>query len=237
MDVLNWTTAILGVSLQLAIIAGLLRGSFRTYPMLLVIMVANFLGTIAASSAIFDLGKWTIQTARLYWICETLQYVLIFAFQVHLLYQTLTNSKSRRRILYVIFAGLLVAVFATWSAYHPRFNLWMTQLIRNFSFASMILNLALWTTLLRSPDRCRLMITGAFGTMLAGGAIGHSLRQISHSLVPLGNAVLISTYLLYLFLLWRAVSRYAVPQTNATEEPFAALHPAGSLPHSASHSQ
>lgn len=225
MDVVTWLNVIAGVIIQLAIITALLRGAYRAYPMLLVIIVANLLGTVASMAAFIGMEQWTPYAARVYWLCEATQYMLIFAFQAHLLSQGWTGPGARRRIGYLVVGGLCFVVLAAWSAHHARLNLWMTQLIRNVSFGSMMLNLALWTTLLRNPDRCRLLITAAVGILLAGGAVGHSLRQISHSLVPAGNVVLIGTYLLYLFLLWRSISRYwrSVP----SGAPSAALHPAG----------
>lgn len=225
MDLIKWVGITVAVVLQLAIIATLLRGTYRSYPMLFVYMSVSFLSTVASASAILGMREWTAYAARVYWICDVLQYVFVFALQVHMLSQSMSGPASRRRIAYLIGAGLIFAALAIWTAHHPRFNLWMTQTIRNFGFGSMILNLALWTTLLRNPDRCRLMITAAIGMMLAGEAIGHSLRQLAKSLVPFGNIILIITYLLSLVLVWRALMRSSA--SHANEGPSAALHPAG----------
>ncbi|MBL8176458.1 MAG: hypothetical protein JNK48_17415 [Bryobacterales bacterium] len=227
MAVLSWMLAVVGILLQLAIIAGLLRGAFRTYPFLMALMVTNFLGTVASMSAMSGVNHWTPHASRVFWICDTLQYLMIFAMQVHLLTQGLSGPKARRRVFYLIGGGMLFVAFATWGAYHPRMNLWMTQMVRNFSFGSMILNLALWTTLLRTPERSRLMITGAVGLLLAASAIGHSLRQMAQGLVPLGNFLLVSSYFLYLFLLWRATVNYNAERV-ANAAPSEGLHPAGS---------
>ncbi|MFN7936195.1 MAG: hypothetical protein U0R19_22890 [Bryobacteraceae bacterium] len=224
MDLLNWSGTAIAVFLQLAIIYTLLRGTYRSYPMLFVYIAVSFLATIASASAILGMREWTAYAAKVFWFCELLQYLFIFALQVHMLSQAMSGPPSRRRILYLVAGGVLFATLAIWTAHHPRLNLWMTQAVRNFGFGSMILNLALWTTLLRNPDRCRLMITAAIGIMLAGEAIGHSLRQLAKSLVLFGNLVLIVTYLLMLFLVWRALMRYS---KNTTEGPSAALHPAG----------
>lgn len=224
MNLIEWSVTVVAVLLQLAIIASLLRGSFRSYPMLLVFMTVNFLATVASASAILGNREWTPHATRIYWLCNTVQYMFVFVLQVHMLSQGQSGPQARRRVGYLIAGGVVFVVLAIWTAHHPRMNLWMTQTVRNFGFGAMILNLALWTTLLRNPDRCRLMITAAIGIMLAGEAIGHSLRQMAHGLVPFGNVVLLATYLLSLALIWRGLRRFAA-QTNAG--PSAALHPTG----------
>jgi hypothetical protein len=225
MELIRWLGVVLAVLLQVAVLTCLLKGAYRAYPMLLVFMVASFLSTVASTSAVLGSPEWTRYAARVFWICDSLLYAIIFALQVHLISQGLSGPQARRRIAYLIAGGIVFTALAIWTSHHPRMNLWMTQMIRNFGFGAMILNLALWTMLLRNPDRCRLMITAAFGIMLAGEAIGHSLRQMANYLVTLGNFVLIGTYLLSLYLLWRALSRHYVAHPN--EEPSAALHPAG----------
>jgi len=224
MNFIEWTGTVVAVLLQVAIIAKLLSGAYRSYPMLLVFITVNFLATVASASAIFGSREWTAHASRMYWLCNTVQYGFVFALQVHMLSQGMNGPRARRRIAYLIAGGILFAVLAVWTAHHPRMNLWMTQVVRNIGFGAMILNLALWTSLLRNPDRCRLMITAAIGIMLAGEAIGHSLRQMAQGLVPLGNGVLLLTYFLALVLIWRGLARFA---TQANEAPSAALHPTG----------
>ncbi|MBL8219244.1 MAG: hypothetical protein JNL62_08435 [Bryobacterales bacterium] len=224
MNLIEWTGMIVAVWLQVAIISRLLSGAYRLYPMLLVFMAVNFLANVASASAIFGSREWTAQASRMYWLCNTVQYGFVFALQVHMLSQGMRGPRARRRVAYLIAGGIVFAVIAVWTAHHPRMNLWMTQVVRNIGFGSMILNLALWTSLLRNPERCRLMITAAIGIMLAGEAIGHSLRQMAQGLVPLGNSVLVLTYFLALVLIWRGLARFGF---QATEEPSAALHPTG----------
>lgn len=224
MNFFEWTVTVVAVLLQVAILSRLLGGAYRSYPMLMVFMTVNFLATVASASALFGTREWTSQATRVYWLCNTIQYGFVFALQVHMLSQAMSGPRAGRRIAYLIAGGIVFVVLAIWTAHHPRMNLWMTQMVRNFGFGAMILNLALWTSLLRNPDRCRLMITAAIGIMLAGEAIGHSLRQMAHSLVPLGNGVLLVTYFLALVLIWRGLARFGF---QATEGPSAALHPTG----------
>jgi hypothetical protein len=204
--------------LQLLIVAGLVRGHYRKYPVLLVLVIADFLGTVVSVASMLDDGKWTAHTAKVYWLSMGLQYTLIFACQIQMLYQAIQERRKGLHIVYLVAGGLLYTVLAAYLSYHPRLNYWMTQLSRNISFGSMLVNLGLWTTLLYSRDRQRLLITAAMGFMLAGDAIGHSLRQMSRSYVFAGNMVLMSMYFLYLFTLWRTVrtapQQVEVPATH-----------------------
>lgn len=194
-------------ALQIAIIAGLLRGHYRKYPFLLALIVLDVLGSVVSLTAFFDVGngKWTRQTAKIYWMSQGIQYALVFACQIHMLYCALRDTNRQVRVAHPLIGGIIVTALSVWVSYDVRFNFWMTQLARNFCFASIFLNLTLWTSLLRSFDRERLMITASLGFLLIGGAIGHSLRQMSRDLVFLGNIVLVALYLLYLFTLWRTV--------------------------------
>jgi hypothetical protein len=225
MGVFDKLALVPALGLQLLIVAGLLRGHYRRYPLLLVLISADFLGTVVSVASVMDDRKWTAQTAKVYWLTVGLQYTLIFACQIQMLYQAIQERRKGLRIVYLVIGGLLYTVLAAWFSYHPRLNYWMTQLARNISFGSMLLNLGLWTTLLYSRDRQRLMITASLGFMLAGDAIGHSLRQISRSYVFAGNMVLMIMYFLYLFTLWRTVRKD--PQQvdeQATHDPLAQVH-------------
>jgi hypothetical protein len=135
--------------------------------------------------------------------------------QAHLLYQGI-DQKNRVRLIYVIAGGLLYAAVSSWLSYDPRWWKWMSQLVRNFSFGSMLLNLMLWTMLVRRPERTRLLITAGIGIQLAGSSIGHSLLQLAPSLVKAGNLVLLVCYLLFLLTIWRGVTP---PSPRKAEEP------------------
>ncbi|MBI3681822.1 MAG: hypothetical protein HY235_15690 [Acidobacteria bacterium] len=214
---LQWLTFAIAAVLQVLLISSLMRGPYRKYPLLLAFAVGDVLGSVVGAAALFDLGRWTEQTAKYYWMADGVQYTLLFACQVHLLSKTIDDRQSRGRLLYIVLGGVCFAAFAAWQSYAPRPSLWMTQLIRNLSFGSMLVNLMLWTMLARRPARQLLLITAGFGIHLAGGAIGHSLRQLSPSLVTAGNLILIGSYLLCLFILWQAI-RMPAAQSKPRDE-------------------
>lgn len=214
MALLDHVCTFASLVLQLLIIAALLRGHFRKHPILLALITLDFLGTVVGAAAIFDTGTWTRESARIYWICEGIQYTLVFACQVHMLYPTLRERNTRLRLAHLVIAEVLLTAGSAWLCYHPRLSFWMTQMARNFCFASVLLNLTLWTSLIRSFDRQRLLITASLGFLVTGGAIGHSLRQMSPHLVLIGNLFIVGLYLLFLFTLWRAVRVAPVAATN-----------------------
>lgn len=204
MQPLQWVGTIFGVLLQLLVISVLIRGRLREYPILFVLIITEFLSTIVGVAATLDSSGWTKETAKYYWITEVIDYALIYACLVHLLAQTVSGGTGKRRIVWVVIAGVLFVVVSTVQSYNPRLSHWMTELVRNFSFGSMFVNLMLWTLLIRKPNRQRLMVTAGLGIQLAGSAIGHSLLSISRDFVWAGNVVLLSVYLLFLYTIWRA---------------------------------
>lgn len=216
MVIVQWIGALLGGIFLVSIITMLLRGQWRKFPLLLPLMVVELLGMVTSIAATFDLGRWTRETAKIYWINEGVQFAVLFALQVQMLYQSLDEEKrTYKKVAYLVVGGVIYGALAIWLGHERKFSLWMTEIVRNFSFGCMILNLALWTTLIRKFDHQRLMISAAVGIMLAGAAIGHSLRQLSPSLVPLGNLMIIILYVFYLFLLFRALAK--APVTASVE--------------------
>jgi len=216
MQLIQWLGVALTVPLQILLLGALLRGYYKRYPFLLLLIIVEFLATVVGAATKLDVGSWNRETAKFYYIAEALEYILIFALQAHLLYQAIDQTKNRGRLIYVIAGGLLYAALSTWLSYDPRWWKWMSQLVRNFSFGSMLLNLMLWTVLVRQPDRTRLLITAGVGIQLAGSSIGHSLLQLAPSLVKAGNLVLLVCYLLFLLTIWRGVTK---PPTGGAQGP------------------
>jgi hypothetical protein len=214
MIALQWIAFAIGLILQVLLIRTLLRGSIRQYPILLLLIVTEFLSSVISAAANLDL-RWTTQTARYFWISEIIQFALIYLCLVQILYQTLEGRSERSRLVYVVMGGVLFAGLSTVQAYDVRPQLWMTQLMRNLSFGSMLTAALVWSLSVRRPNRQRLLIVAGLGAQLAGTAVGHSLRQLSRSTVTAGNLILLGCYLLFLFTLLRA---FAYPPVMAGSE-------------------
>ncbi|MBI3207951.1 MAG: hypothetical protein HYZ37_03500 [Candidatus Solibacter usitatus] len=227
MHYFEWAVSALSMLLQALTLSALIRGRFRSYPLVFLLILTELLGTVIGLAATLDSG-WTKQTARYFWMMEAFEYALIYACLVQLLAQSVGENQTKRPIAFVILAGLVFAGLSAAQAYHPRTSYWMTQLVRNFSFGSMILTLTIWTQLLRKPNKERLLVTAGIGIQLAGGAIGHSLNLISPKLVALGNVVLSLVYLLSLYMIWKALAVKEIRQV-ATE-------PAGGVTSTPDHS-
>lgn len=206
MGSLEWTAFVLGLVLQILLITTLVRRFDRHYIFLFLLIVVEFLSSVVNAANRFDLNGWTRSTARFYWIAEGVHFTLIYACLVQMLYQTISDLEHRRRLLYVSLGGVLFAILSATQGYHERPAMWMTQFVRNVSFGSTFIALTVWTLSIRKPNRERLMIVAAMGVQLAGTAIGHSLRQLSRTTVPVGNVILLVCYVLFLYILWKALT-------------------------------
>jgi uncharacterized membrane protein len=149
-----------------------------------------------------------------YWIDEAILQVLVYAVVISLLYYATANLRTRRmmRISLIGFAVLFAGV-SFWIHFQPgnaKVGEWMTPWSSNLNFCSAILDLALWALLIasREKDQRLLMLSGALGIQFTGEAIGHSLRNLSRShrsyaILYSGNAVVVLTYLAFLYILWQ----------------------------------
>ena len=212
---------LIGLPMELLAIAGMLRGPYRRYPFIFAYLIADFLTAVVEmrnALPYFAGNKLNegVEKALVdyYWIDEVILQVLVYSAVISLLYYA-TSALRTRRILRlsligfaVLFAGLSFLVHFDPHTHH--FGEWMTPWSSNLNFCSAILDLALWAILIasREKDQRLLMLSGALGIQFTGEAIGHSLRNLSrrgHSYPILysGNAVVVLTYLAFLYILWQ----------------------------------
>ncbi len=203
------------IVLNLLVIWGILRGrAYREYPFLFLYCVIDFLSNVVESAAYF--GNWTLAGERytlFYWSNEAGTQVLIFALMLTLIYQA-AEHKQRMWITFGIGAVVVIlsvsSVAANYSA-AVKLTRRMTALSWQLSFYSALLNVVLWTALIRSRNRSvqMLLIAGGLGLLTAGKAIGHQLRGMSPGIVPFANAFIILSHMLCLLIWWRAFTRRA----------------------------
>ena len=81
----------------------------------------------------------------------------------------------------------------------------MTPWTRDLNFSAAILALGLWALLIgaRQKDRKLLLITGALGIQLTGGAIGQALRDMSPGIVTAASEFTVITNLMRLYIWWQ----------------------------------
>lgn len=199
-----------GAVLQLLILVAMTtRMWVRSYFVLFLYSLLNFSSTVVETFARF--GKLESGVIRdIYWFDEAVLQLCVFAVVISLIRHAVGPGPARRRIGAVLIAlTLLIAAVSYWFYQGDSLSRYMTHVSRNLSFTSAILNLILWTTLARSPeaDRQLLMVSGGLGIQTTGEAIGHSLRVIAKALTGFGNLVIVLSYLMCLFVWWRAFSQ------------------------------
>ena len=204
-------TLLVGVSLQVAVIAALLRGSYRQFTSLFVYMIVLVLTTVVEAAAFFNANLFR-RASRYYWTIDAGRQALIFLLVLSLIYGALGNNPKRSSIRRLLSAAaslfVLVSLYLTRD---PRLGHWMTNLSRNLGFLAVVLNLVLWAVLIqaRREDRTLLMVSGGMGIQMAGKAIGHSLRQLSKSTEVVGDLVIVVSHLLCLYIWWQVFRRPA----------------------------
>jgi hypothetical protein len=205
---------LIGLPLELMVIAALVRGDYRRYPFLFLYAVADFLFTVLEIQPALAYGTadaaakkvWAIR----FWINEQIMEVLVFLLVLSLFYSATKNLRPRRTILTAIICGtLLVAAISFLAHYDPKIptGKYMTRITRDLNFCAAILLVGLWTRLIsaRQKDYKLLMITGGLGIQFAGGAIGQALRDMSPAIVAAASDFTVIANLACLYIWWQAL--------------------------------
>ncbi|MBS1827364.1 MAG: hypothetical protein JST93_18750 [Acidobacteria bacterium] len=210
----------LALALQVFILNAMIRYGSRRYWLLFLYIVSLFLSTAVLVLSLSGASGWSREALRFFWISEVIQQALVFCAIISFIHQRLSlgdNRSPMTRWLIIGAATILLLILAVHKT--PALNAWMTPVSRDLSFVATILNLLLWTVLLRDPKRNQrlLMVSGGLGVQLAGSAVGQGLRvlwEVSKVFVTLGNFVSSITYLLSLYIIYRAFA-----QPDAVSEP------------------
>jgi hypothetical protein len=194
---------IIGTTLQVLVIQLLFRRALKAFPTLLVYLVASALATAFAASAYFSGDIYR----KYYWIQDAVLQCLMFILVISLIYGAMNQNAKRAAVgRTLVGSTILCVLLSTYFTWNPQLGYWMTRLSRNLGFLAVVLNMVLWAVLIKSrrADRTLLMVSGGLGIQMAGKAIGHSLRQISHSTILPGNLVIVLSGLLSLYIWWQA---------------------------------
>ncbi len=211
----------LGLGLQVLVINALLRGPWRKQPLIFFYCIALFLTTTleVATSMAARTGAHTLARSWrvYYWIDGAILQTLVFCVVISLIYQATRKAgtgPSLRRAL-VIGAVLIWIISFVWhrGSWHALSS-WMTLISRDLSFAAVILDLLLWSTLIarKKKDLELLMLSGGLGIEFTGSAIGQSVRQLAqsgrHANVALaGSTLVVVSSLMCLYIWWQAFRR------------------------------
>ncbi len=171
-------------------------GAWRSYPFLLLYLSA---GLISQGVEMFVLSRThttaTLSYALAYWTFDLVLHGLIIALLLFLMREALNGRSGfdRTGLLIIAVVGLLVAL-ALYMLFGPTKG-WVNPLSRDLSFCEEILNLVLWTILLRNRTRdiVLLLVSAGVGIQVTGEVIGHTLRLVTESrtLVWLPTSILL----------------------------------------------
>jgi len=215
---------LIGVPLEVLILAAMLRGAYRRYPALFVYMSAVFVVSLV-ETPLYVIGHLNVvwrtdrtvwaEYIKCYWIDERLLMGLVFVVVVSLIYQATARTRSRRLMrTAVVAAAIIFPVVAFWIHYDPKVptGQWVTAWASNLNFAAAILDLGLWAMLTGSSARDvrLLMFSGALGILFTGSAISATFSNLatarkSSALVVGGGLVNMMSNLTFLYIWWQAL--------------------------------
>ncbi len=218
---------LVGLPLELLILAALLRGAYKEFPLVFLYVVVDFLTSVIEIRPSLAYVSRTPHAVRewalIYWVDERIMQVLVFLLVISLIYRAAGGFRPRRTLLALLVCGtLLFAGVSFFLHYDARVvpGRWMTPWTRDLNLCATILDLALWAMLIapRKKNYRLLMLSGALGIRFTGQAIGQSLRQIgqsletrSPSLVLAGSILIMLANLVCLYLWWRTFAVSTVP--------------------------
>jgi hypothetical protein len=215
---------LVGIPLEILIIAAMLRGPYRRYPALLVYMAAVFVVSLIETPLYVvghlddvwysDRRVW-IRYLSCYWIDDVILIALVLVVVLSFIYQATERARSRRVMRASVVGGaVLFSAIAFWAHYDPTVppGQWVTAWTSNLYFCAAILDLGLWAMLIgsRAKDSRLLMFSGALGILFTGGAISGSISHLavakhSTALTLAGGMVNMLSNLTFLYIWWQAL--------------------------------
>jgi hypothetical protein len=223
---------LVGLPLEVLIIAALLRGPYRKYPFVFAYTIVNFLITLLEVPPSIDYVRGIHVTntplASLYWVDEIVEQGLIYAVVMSLIYGATRTLQSRRVVrLTVLAAAVLIAGISFLVHYNPALNRgsWMTPWSRDLNFCSAVLDLGLWALLIgsRTRDHQMLLLSGGLGVKFAGESIGESVRQLairsrSRPISLTGNVIIMLADICFFYIWWQALRMGGRPELAAEKK-------------------
>lgn len=224
----------IGLPLMLLVIAAMIRGPYRRYPVLFIYTVALFVLTVAGMPSYIAFYFYRLPDARArmgqwYFYNELILEPLAYAVVISLIYTAASHVRSRRAVLVSTIGGATLIAAATFFLhFSPRVEhgVWLALWQRDLDFSSEILALGLWGLLLstRGRDPQLLLVTGGLGIQFTGEAIGQALRSIasqghSHGLSYAGSFFSTVADLTALYVFWQAFRNHKRNPTPSGETP------------------
>jgi hypothetical protein len=219
-----------GLPLQALVVAALLRGAWRRFPLLLAFTAVELVSVLVQAPGALESMRGLHPPGLPYWVTywtgEVINQLLLYAVVVSLLYRAVDRLRSARVLRAVL---ILVACLLAGGSFLVHFDptvvrgVWLTPWFRDLSFTCAVMDIVLWMSLLvtRGRDRQVLLLSGGLGVQFAATAIGESLRQMamasrSHSLALTGGTIMVAAGLFRSYTWWQALRRRPQPETGDT---------------------
>ncbi len=210
-----------GLPLQFLVVAALLRGALRRFPLVLAFSAVELIYALVLTPSALETMRGLHPPGAPYWVTfwfgGAITQLLLYAVVISFLYEAAGRLRSAQvaRMLLILVACLVAGgtFLATYDKSLPR-GLWLTPWFRDLNFACAVMDIVLWTSLLAARDRDRqlMMLSGGLGVQFAGAAIGESLRQMamqsrSHPLALAGGVIIVTANLFRFLTWWQALRR------------------------------
>ncbi len=211
--------AYVGIALQITAIALLLRGPVSRYLILMVYIL-----TMVGTTVVEMWARTHMQPPeymKVYFTNEIATDLLLFLVVILFTYRTVEAGDGRTsagKLLTLVVVIVMVLPFVIFR--EPKFhNLWYRHTSQLLNFGAAIMNVVLWTALLKSKRRDPLLVTLSIGVgiMVTGWAIYFGLSlQLGPNLRLIANLIAVSTNLLGMYVwcrgLYRAQKSQAPPR-------------------------
>ena len=204
--------AVVFAALQTLLIGTMRRtGAFRQHPLIFLYAIALLLSNVVEWASVLGFGLTNNRAYALYWWTnEIILQLLLFSIMIALIHRAARETPAR----WILTAGSIVAVVLVCALIvllraqgaPDTLSKWITVVSRNLSFCSALLNLALWSVILRRKSRHfqLLLLSLGLGLQTTGKAIGHSLRGMSPAVEDAGNWVITLSMICCLLIWWYA---------------------------------
>jgi len=208
-----------GLPLQTLVVAALLRGAWRRFPMLLVFTTVELVTALVeapgALESMLGMHPQGLPYWVTYWTGAAIDQLLLYAAVVSLLYRAAERLRTVRAARVLLIVGACLVAAGTFLVhYDPTVvrGVWLTPWFRDLNFACALMDIVLWTSLLATPGRDRqvLLLSGGLGVQFAGSAIGESLAQLatrsrSHPLSLAGGTIMVAASIFRSYTWWQAL--------------------------------
>jgi hypothetical protein len=170
---------------QLATVVLLLWGPARKYGFVLGYCLLELGTSLAEIVVMREFGTKGRIFWRVFWTDEIVLDLLLFFILILLTHRAMEGSASRRGMEKLLGAVAAIVVSLPFVLYQGAFqkSAWFNHTSQLLNFGAALLNLGLWTALLRpgKRDRHLLTVSAGFGVTATGVAVAYGLRAMIHT--------------------------------------------------------